>query len=154
MVGQRLNALVGEVSRQVLGVLAREAIDDGRSVGMLPKKIEQSLEGPTLGADEIGQIPAVKAGDELARSWNGQLPHDVVANLGGGRGREGHDGRVGKALAQDVQVAVVRAEVVAPFGDAVSFVNRDQADVGRPEKLTESGNGQSLRRDVEDLQST
>ena len=153
VVGQCLYALVGKVGRQVLGVLAGEAVDDGRSVRVLTQQLQQRLERPSLGPNGVRQILTVEARNEPPCIRYRQLLHDVVPHLRGGRGGEGHDRRVGKAFAQDPQVAVVGAEVVAPLGNAVSLINGDLADPDRPEKVAEAGHGQSLRGDVEDLQA-
>ena len=81
-----------------------------------------------------------------------QLLHDIVANPVGGRCRERDDRRASQRLAQGAQVAVVRAEVMPPLGDAVGLVDRDQPDVDGVEKVAKARNGQALRRDVEQLE--
>ena len=61
------------------------------------------------------------AGEELCR--------DVLAgDLVGGR-REGSNGNAGEYLAQTRKILVFRAERRPPLGNAMSLVDRDQADV-------------------------
>jgi len=46
-----------------------------------------------------------------------------VADLLSGAGGEGGDGESGEILAERIELAIFGAELMAPFGDAVSFVN-------------------------------
>ena len=67
------------------------------------------------------------------------------------------DRYVGEARAQPMQLAVLRAEIVAPFGDAMSLVDdQGRNAVGRVQPRQnlafELGLQQALRRDVQQLQ--
>ena len=75
---------------------------------------------------DVAQVGAVEAGDVLVRVAKLELLQDVVAHAARGAGGEGGDGLVGKMLAQRTELAVFRAELVAPFGDAVRFVDGEK----------------------------
>ena len=64
---------------------------------------------------------------------------------------------VGEARAQPMELAVFRAEIVAPFGDAMSLVDdqrRNSVSCVQPRQhiAFELGLQQALRRDVQQLQ--
>ena len=54
----------------------------------------------------------------------------VVARLGVGGGRAGHDRDAGEQAAQLPELDVLRAEVVAPLTDAVGLVDGEQGHAG------------------------
>jgi hypothetical protein len=76
--------------------------------------------------DYVTQIGAMKAGDVFVRIAQLKLVNDVVPHaLGGARG-ECRDRNLWKLQAQPAQLAVVRAKFVAPFRNAVGFINCKQ----------------------------
>src|SRR5579863_494296 len=78
--------------------------------------------------DHIVQILAEEASDMSKGIAKTKLLDDVVADDLRGAGGEGGDGLIGEKFAKAAELAVVRAKVVAPFGDAVGFVNREEGD--------------------------
>src|ERR1700686_1648206 len=64
-----------------------------------------------------------KAGNVLVRIAQAELLDNVVANALRGAGGERRDGVVGKEFAELAELAVFRAEFVAPFGDAMRFID-------------------------------
>ena len=55
-----------------------------------------------------------------------QLLDDVDAHALGRRGGQRHDGHVGNCSRSVASCAVFRPEIVAPFADAMRFVDREQ----------------------------
>ena len=80
----------GQIFRQFLGILAGEAIDDGGLAGSFVQQFRQGGGGSGLGADDVGQVGAVKAGDELRGIPQPELVNDVLAHPRRGRGGQGH----------------------------------------------------------------
>ena len=77
--------------------------------------------------DAVAQIRPVEARDEALRRAQSEKADDVVAHALGGRGGERHHRDAGKAFAQRGELAVLGAEVVSPFADAVRLVDGDAA---------------------------
>jgi hypothetical protein len=75
---------------------------------------------------DVAQVGAVEAGDVFVRVAELKLLQNIVPHALGGAGGEGGDRLVGKVLAQRAQLAVLGAEFVAPFGDAVGFVDGEE----------------------------
>jgi hypothetical protein len=81
----------------------------------------------------------------------GDVGHHAV--VGGGRGAQ-HGDAFGQALEHLRQPAVVRAEVVAPVGDAVRLVDHQQADAlgeQRQHRLAELRVVQALGADEQEV---
>ena len=142
-------ALAGQILGQFLSFLAGKAIDDGGLAAPCVQQFPQGGGGSRLGADDVSQVGAVKAGDELRRIPQPELVNDVLAHPFRSGGRQGHYRRVGKQRPQVGQSAVVGAEIVSPFADAVGFVNSDEAQVQRMQKLPEAGHTDTLWGHVE-----
>ena len=77
---------------------------------------------------DVIQIRAMEAGDVFVGLAELELFDDVVADVLGGAGGEGGDGAIGEMGAQIIELAVFGAEFVAPFGDAVGFVDYEIGD--------------------------
>ena len=100
-----------------------------------------------LGHDAVGKVGPVEAGDKAARRPQLQERHDIVLHaLSGGRGQsqQRHFGKV----AQFAQLAVLGTEIVAPFADAVGFVNGEQRDRPALERGEEIGQHKAFGRHV------
>ena len=80
---------------------------------------------------QISQVRPVKAGNVLIRLAQAQLLQNVVADAARGAGRERGDGLIRKIFAQRAELPVLRTEFVAPFGDAMRFVDGKKCN-GRP----------------------
>ena len=138
---------------EILRVLSREAIYDRGLFLVLGEQSDECGIGVALRLDEVGQVLAVEAGDEAFGVRDVQLIEDVFSDaLGCGRS-EGDTGNVGEFPADGVELPVVRAKVVPPFGDAVRLVHRDEADGQCVEENAETGERQTLRRDIEYLRA-
>ena len=80
-----------------------------------------------------------------------ELGQNVLPHALGSGGGQGDNRSVGTDLAERLQPAVGGAELVAPLGDAVGFVDGDEADVEAGEKALELGQGGAFRGNVEDF---
>ena len=87
------------------------------------KKSNVCAPGSVLGRTSMIKFSRSKAGDELVVVLKGQRGLDILAHPFGGGGGEGQADSLGEALAYLNNLAVFGPEVVAPFGDAVRFVN-------------------------------
>ncbi len=151
------------------GVLQR----GGRGFGFLPgRRVHQRPAAP----DEPGQdavlrvlplhrhdaqvdIGPVEPGDDDVRARQAQELDDVVAHLGRRRRGERRDGRPARAAVPApargrrlAQPAVVGPEVVAPFRDAMGFVDDEARDRHVAQHLHEMIRREPLRRDIEQAQ--
>src|SRR4029077_8622205 len=64
---------------------------------------------------------------------------------------ESRDRRLRECRANATQFPILGAEIVPPFGDAVSLVNGNQRNWDVAQKAQEAGRHQSLRGHVEEL---
>ena len=128
-------------------------VDDDAAVGNLPHgaKEEFILRAGVGLADDVAQIGAAKAGDVLVRIAKAELVDDVAANAFGGAGGEGGDGEIGKNLAEAAELAVFRAEFVAPLGDAMGFVDGEEGDRETLEPVHGVAEGDALGRKIKQL---
>ena len=81
-----------------------------------------------------------------------QLLGDIVLHQrsrGGGQGDHRRGTQRGQVLPEH---AVVGAEIVSPLGNAVGFVDGDQAGLALGQHLGEAGNAQAFGRDEQKLQ--
>lgn len=102
-------------------------------------------------ADHIGKVGTVEGHAEDIRLTKGEATLDVVDHLGGGRGSQGEHGTVGEEPADVGNAGVGRTEVVAPLGNAVGFVDGEEADGDARQFLKKKGGGKALGRNVEKL---
>ena len=77
-------------------------------------------------ANNVTQVGTAKAGDVSVRIAQAELLDDVVANALGGAGGEGGDGTIGEEFAEAAKLPIFGAEVMAPFGDAMCFVDGEK----------------------------
>ena len=151
MVGQGAETPLRQLQSRFFGELPGEPVDDGRTALVLLQKVQERTEGLGLGLDGIGQVGAVETGDEYLRLSETELIDDVFPDRLGGGGCQGDDRHAGEVFPKPFQIAVVGPKVVTPLGDAVGLVDGDQADVQRLQEPLESGEGQSLRGHIENL---
>ena len=71
----------------------------------------------------VTQVGAVKTGDVFIGYAEFELFDNVVADLLRGAGRERRDGPLRKILPQAAELAVFRAKLMPPFGDAMRLVD-------------------------------
>ncbi len=94
------------------------------------------LSASPSGLDDVQlQVGAVEAGVDDLGLGHGQLGEDVLDDVGGGRGRQGHDGRPAQVVDGLAQGQVVGAKVVAPLTDTVSLIDDEQLDFPGLEQL-------------------
>ena len=127
VVGHRIHPLVPQPGGGLLDAASGQAVDDaGLAVVLGADQAQQLLAGGVLLGDAVLDVGPVEAGDEvlgpLQRQALGQLP----VGRGGGGGGQGDARDPGEALGQHGQPEVVLPEVVAPLGDAVRLVDREQ----------------------------
>ena len=151
MVGEGLDAVDGQQLGQFLHLLAAEAVDDAGLAGVLADEADDVLFGVHLVADLVVEVRAVEGGLEDGGVGDAEVLEDVALDLGRGRRGEGDDrGRL-DVLDDGPDLPVFRAEIVAPFGDAVRLVHGVEGDVD----LFQEGDvlflGQGFRGDVQEL---
>ena len=78
-----------------------------------------------------------------------KLRQDIVADALRGAGGESGDGLAGKIRAQRAELPVFRPELVAPFGNAMRFVDGEERDGHAREPGHRFGFRQALRRKIE-----
>eukprot|EP00968_Pinguiococcus_pyrenoidosus_P024769 scaffold5039_cov255-Pinguiococcus_pyrenoidosus.AAC.7 len=149
----RRYAIRSEEVRGVFRVLLGHAVDDAslilaHAVVLHADVVEDLLlplrSGSLLVPHGETQVRAVEGVHEDQRAFHLERLHDRCPDSRRGGGRHRQNGDVGKLLAQLAQLAVVRAEVVAPLRHAVRLVHHD------PSK--QSLRSQRLRRHVQQLQ--
>ena len=100
----------------------------------------------------VADVGAVEAGDDQPVVGNAELGEDVGAGaaVGGGGQREARN--VAEAVEQRPQQAIVGAEIVAPFADAMGLVDREQGDLGFLEQLRKALAAGAFGGDVEQVE--
>ena len=125
----------------------------GRVAGRV-EEVGGELGAPRLGHldDFDGEVGAAESVDEERRVGKGELGDDVLLHGGRGGGGEGDDGRGAQQGQVFAEGAIVGAEVVAPCGDAVGFVDGDERGLAAGEHLGEAGDAQALGCDEEEVE--
>ena len=138
-------------SGQPLRRFPAAAIDDAALPGPGPHKGEHLLVGLLLRQNAVSQVFTVEAADKDSGLLQPQMLHDIPPHAIRGRGRKRHDRGARKALAQEADLPVLRAEIVAPLGNAMRFVHGDAAHVPGCRALQKTGQHQALRGGIEQL---
>ena len=150
VVGQGVEAGIDQGLGGLLGLLARETVDDAGGPLVALQEAEQLAPGLPFQLDReanVGPVEAHHQGFGLAVE---ELLQDVLAgDLIGGRG-QCRDRHAGKERRQAAQVTVFRPERRAPLGDAVGLVDRDQPHLQLGERGQHALGHQPLGRHVED----
>ncbi len=145
-----------EFGGERVGLLARGRVDDGGAAVVIHAASSAMSAARCEGAisDHFdGEVVAAEAVDEARRLGRGRAGRRyrparcgvavaVRAMTGAGRS-------VGQVLAEH---AVIGAEIVAPLGDAVGFVDGDEGGLALGEHLGEAGDAEALGGDEEELQ--
>ena len=137
-------SLGGESGGQPLGLLSRDAVDDGGLAPMAAENGERLGDPVSPRHDTIDEVGAVERADQLHWIAEVKLPGDVGANLRGGGGGERVDARGGEAVSEEGKLPVFGAEVVAPLAYAVSLVDGEPLHADPREQVEEAGVDQSL----------
>ena len=132
VVGQRGQPLACQPSGGLLHLAPREAVDDARfAVVVFADETQQLLFGIALiFRDMVANIGAVETVVVERGFLKLQVLHDVVPGRHVGGGGERDARHVGKTLVQVGELAILGAEIVPPLGNAVSFINGEQRNVG------------------------
>ena len=112
-----------------LDLAARRAVDDAGFVLVPREDVEQLLVQVPAAQHAIHEVRAIERPDEHQRRLQPQLRDDIAPHAFGGGRREGVERHAGKILAQPSELAILRAEIMAPLADAVRFVDRDERQV-------------------------
>ena len=123
VIGQGPDAVDAEEGRHFFHLLAAQAIDDARFAGILADETHDILLRFHLVPDLVVEIRPVERRFEDHRIVDAEVLEDVALHLGGGGSSEGDDGRAAYLVHEAAYTPVFRAEIVAPFGDAVRFVH-------------------------------
>ena len=150
----RVVSLRGEpFFRKALGeALARFttlAVDDAAFPLSVFEKLDDLLRGRVFVQHAVGQVCTVETADEGVRVRELELLDDVLPHTARGGGGERHEGNIGQLFAELRDLPILGAEIVAPLGDAVRFVDGDELDIPLPQFLQKRRHHQPLRGDVE-----
>ena len=122
MIRKGLDAVDGQEPGDFLGLLAAEAVDDARFAGVLLDELDELAADIDLVAYLIVEVGTVEGTFEHLCIHHIEVFLDVSLNLRCGCSREGYDGSDSELFDDAADVAVLRSEVVAPFGDTVCLV--------------------------------
>ncbi len=143
VVGDRSDAVCAEKVYDVFHSANRGGVNNGAAVAECAEGAEKDGElfGAIGFANGVAKVFAIEAGDEFVRFAKRELFEDIVAHALRGAGGEGGDREGRELAAQAAEQPVLRAKIVAPIGDAVSFINYKE---GKAEGF-EPGQGRVLR---------
>ena len=130
VVGGGVHAVGAELAGDLLGALAREAVDDAGLAGVAGEELRELVQRLALVDHGVADVGPVEPGDVDGGVAQPEPRAHVVACLGVGRRRAGHDGHAGEQAAQLPELDVLGAEVVAPLADAVRLVDGEEGDAG------------------------
>ena len=152
MIGQRAPTLDREFLRELLGALARGAIDDAALAAMLLQPFGELAGRIRLRPHREKQIRPVETAHEHAGFSMKQALDDIPARRRVGSRR--HRDRLGtsQGLGDFAQAQVLGAEIVAPLRDAMGLVDREQIDREPAQHFQRVVARQALGRDIEQTQ--
>ena len=151
VVRQRREALLAEEHRHFVDFLARQAIDDAGIAAPLGEERQQLLARLLLGHDAVKNVRPVETRQEALGILQMQAIDDFFAGTLVGGGGQGDARNVGEQLRQLAQLQVFAAEVVAPLGHAVRFVDGEQGNFKALQEGQHARLHQTLGRQVEHL---
>src|SRR5690606_33366968 len=105
------------------------AVDDAALVFAFADEVDDLLERLVFWDHAVSEVWAVEAGDERGGIVELEMFDDVIAHAARGGGGERHQRDLGEKAAEFREVAILGTEIVAPFGDAVCFVDGEAGDV-------------------------
>ena len=154
VVGLGRDAVAPEPGRDGLGRPPRAGVDQSRT-GHGPEHVERLPDRVLHVVDAPHEVGPVEPPHDDGRVAERQLLQNVAADLGRRRRGHGHDGRrvAGRGREERAglgDLAVGRAEVVAPLRDAVGLVDRQQVDVEARGPGGEQVGLEPLRREVDE----
>ncbi len=128
MVGQGVEALAAQEFGSLLDLAPRHAVDDAGLATMATQEVGQLLAGVVLLHHGVADVGAVEGADEVACFLKVQALGDLALGRRVGGGGQRDPGDLRPTLVQHGQLAVFRAEVVAPLRHAMRFVDGEQGD--------------------------
>ena len=125
VIGDGGNSLLGQKIDGLLDFADGRRINNHVAVRISSERAQQKVVlGPRVHfLHHVPQIWPVETGDALMRIAQAELVHDVVPHAPRGAGGKRSNGMVGEMLPQTAQLPVFRTELVAPFGNAVRFID-------------------------------
>ena len=127
VIGQGAKALAVEEIGQLLGLLARGAVDDAAFAGFPLDEIDDLAARLVFRAHGEAQIGAVEAMDEDGRLAGEEARLDLAARGGIGGGGEGDALHLAEARRGLADGHVFRAEIMPPLRDAMRLVDGEKA---------------------------
>ena len=131
MIRTRLDAVDGEHLGQFLHLAAAEAVDDAALAGILADEADDILLGFHLVPYLIIEVGPIEGGLEYLGVLDAQVLENVALDLGRSGSREGNHRRRLNLVYDVADLAVFRAEVMAPLGNTVGFIHRIEGDFDR-----------------------
>ena len=124
MVGACIDIVGPEYLRQLLHLLARQAVHYAALAGVLQDEADDVLVHVLgLGAHLIVEVGAIEGTDKIISLQYAQTLLYVAAYLVRGRGGKRYDGSTSNLIDYRTYPAVFRTEVVSPLGDTVCLVH-------------------------------
>ena len=145
VVGLGEDPLGGEPGSKLLGLLPRDAVDDRRFATVAAERRQRLRDPVGAGDDAVAEVRPVECSEEHPRRAEVELGGDVGPDTRRGGGREGVNARCGEAVAEEGQLPVFGAEVVAPLADAVGLVDREPLHADAGEEVEEPAVDEPLR---------
>ncbi len=152
VVGQSVHALLAQELGGFLDLASRHAVDDARFIAVAAQEIQQLALGVVLLHHGVADVGPVEGADEVLGIGQVQPLGDLALGrrVGGGGQRDAR--HVRPALVQNGELAVFRAEIVAPLRDAMGFVDGEQGNAAARQQGQETAGEQPLGRDVQQFQ--
>ena len=151
MVGEGGKALFGEPFCGFFDLVAREAIDDAGMGLVFFEEVEELVARFRFGLDVIIDVGAVEAVEEDAAFAEIEAGDDFVAGGDIRRRGERHARDGGELFVQAGELQIFGAEVVAPLGDAMGFVDSEERDFALGEEREGAVGEEAFGGDVEDV---
>ncbi|MCG3120600.1 MAG: hypothetical protein ALAOOOJD_03365 [bacterium] len=151
MIGPRRVAELLQHRGQLIHLLAREAINNAGLLRMLLQKFESLIDRIGFTRDTEKKILAIETRDELLRGREVEIRGNIGAHALRRRGRERDADGLRKARPAFHQLAILRPKVMAPFRNAMRFIDGETIDLERGEKRQRFDFQQSFGRHVKQL---
>ena len=123
MIGRRANSLALQARSGVFYFRPAVAVDNAGLTALFLHVAHQLIERFELLHQHVANIRTVKTADLNQRIVQPQQAHDILARGVVGCGGQRHKRQRREPLAQLTERGIFRAEIVAPLGDTVRFIN-------------------------------
>ena len=151
MIGEDAATSCRELIRQLLHPVARGRIDDARP-GLLGKQGLQLAQRVVARGDAVADIGPVEPGDDEALIRDAELGEDIGAGVAVCRGGERKARDIRETVEQRAEQAVVGPEIVAPFGNAMRFIDREQRERRAGQQFAEMRLAGAFGGDIEQIE--